>query len=327
MPRSSISRRRALTILAATAGSLVEFGSSRPRPSTHVWRGTALGADAQITLDGVNVAAARDAMEVVTAEIERLERALSLFRADSEIRRLNQFGYLDAPSGDLRRALALALEIAEMSRGLFDPTVQALWETHVDWFSADPDAGPPPDHVIAAARAKVDWRRIEASAGTIRLGDQQRITLNGLGQGYVTDRIADLLHARGFRHVLVDLGEQRAIGAREDGVPWVIAREHGDPIALAHGALATSEGRGCAFGAGGAVHHLFDPRTGRSATQWRRVIVHHELAAVADALSTALYAASLAEIGTMLRSFNETTVWVTDGEGREKRIPAPPRIA
>ena len=82
-----------------------------------------------------------------------------------------------------------------------------------------------------AARATVDWRRIVLAADAIRLGHGQRITLNGLAQGYVTDRIADLLRARGFAHVLVDLGEQRALGPRRPGVPWLIAREGADPIA------------------------------------------------------------------------------------------------
>jgi thiamine biosynthesis lipoprotein len=36
----------------------------------------------------------------------------------------------------------------------------------------------------------------------------------------VTDRVADLLRGRGLDHVLVDLGEQRALGPRAAGAPW-----------------------------------------------------------------------------------------------------------
>jgi thiamine biosynthesis lipoprotein len=88
---------------------------------------------------------------------------------------------------------------------------------------------------------------------------------------------------------------------------------------LSHGALATSEGEGYVFGAGGAAHHLFDPRTGRSAAQWQRITVHHRSAAVADALSTALYAASADEITAILTRLSGVSVWATDREGAERR--------
>ncbi|MGZ9086697.1 MAG: FAD:protein FMN transferase, partial [Rhodoplanes sp.] len=142
------------------------------------------------------------------------------------------------------------------------------------------------------------------------------------GQGYVTDRVADLLRQRGFEHVLVDLGEQRALGPRADGAPWLIARETAEPIALSAGALATSEGAGCVIGAGGLAHHLFDPRTGRSAQPWRRLTVAHRSAAVADALSTGLYAASHSEIGDVLARFPGAQAWATDRDGREWRFGA-----
>jgi thiamine biosynthesis lipoprotein len=215
------------------------------------------------------------------------------------------------------RALSLALDIADRTYGLFDPTVQALWETYVDWFAASPDADIPPGELIAGVLNAVNWRKIELTSSSVRIADGQRITLNGLGQGYVTDRIADLLRRRGLVHVLVDLGEQRALGPHRDGEPWLIARHGTAEIALRHGALATSEGTGCILGACGAVHHLFDPRTGRSAQQWQRITVHHPSAAVADALSTAFYAASAQEIADLVEKFDGLVVWATDRDGHE----------
>ena len=40
------------------------------------------------------------------------------------------------------------------------------------------------------------------------------ITLNGIAQGYATDRVVDVLRARGLSTTLVNMGEIRAIGAR-----------------------------------------------------------------------------------------------------------------
>jgi len=312
-------RRRAIAILAATAAGRTagEADPSRPAPD-YEWRGLCMGTDARILFCGIDQASAHALAAIAVAEIERLERALSLYRRDSEICRLNEAQALHLPSGDMRRALALALAIAQATNGLFDPTVQALWEAHVDWFANAPAAGLPPESFILAARSLVDWKRIALAGDLIELGDRQRITLNGLAQGHVTDRVADLLRARGLEHVLVDLGEQRALGPRGSGAPWLIAREDGKDFKLLRGALATSDGAGCIIGAAGAVHHLFDPRTGRSAAYWQRITVHHPSAAVADALSTALYAAAPDEIDRVLPRMPDVAVLAVDRRGRER---------
>ncbi|GMO22472.1 FAD:protein FMN transferase [Bradyrhizobium sp. TM233] len=317
-------RRRAITILASAAAVAIA-GPARPARADFEWRGTAMGADARILFSDIEPGSARGIAALVEAEIDRLENALSLFQSGSELRRLNRDGALVEPGGDLRRAVALALEIADLTNGLFDPTVQALWEAHVDWFADKGRTGLPPEAVIAEARRAVDWRSVRIGPNSIHLGDNQRLTLNGLGQGYVTDRVAEMLAAKGFTNILVDLGEQRAAGTRRDGSPWLIARSGADPLRLANGALATSEGSGCVLGADGAAHHLFDPRSGRSAAHWRTITVHHRSAAVADALSTALSIASANEIQELLPRLSGTAIWATDLAGRRSYRSADPR--
>lgn len=320
-----LNRRRAITILAGTAAALSFENLLAPAQANdeYEWQGLAMGTDARIIFRNAEKAALQAALVAVFDEIERLERALSLFRNDSEIVRLNHESVLRSPSLDMRRSLQLALSIADMTNGLFDPTVQALWEAHVDWFATGA-ATVPPEDIIRAARSTVSWQKIELAANSIRLGSGQRITLNGLGQGYVTDRVAELLRAHGFSRVLVDLGEQRALGRPQTGTAWHIARSDAVPFELSDGALATSEGAGCIFGAGDAAHHLFDPRTGRSASHWRRVTVHHSSAAVADSLSTALYAATAEEIATIVSKFRGLVVWAIGCDNMEHRWIAPP---
>jgi len=319
VPIEHPNRRRVLAILACGAGTVAFAPATAWSNADLEWRGTAMGADATIRFSGVESGRAQAAAAAAVAEIDRLEGALSLFRDDSEITRLNRAGVLEAPGGDLRRALALALAVAEATGGLFDPTVQALWRAYVDWFASGQTKRMPPAAVLEAAQRQVDWRRVDIAPGRITLGSEQSITLNGLGQGYVTDRVATLVRRFGIERVLVDLGEQRALGPRNDGTCWRIGRADAAPIMLRRGALATSEGAGCEFDAAGAAHHLFDPRSGRSAAIWRRVTVHHRFAAIADALSTALYAATADEIGAVLPKLSGVSVWATDFDGRERR--------
>ena len=88
------------------------------------------------------------------------------------------------------------------------------------------------------------------------------ITLNSVGQGYITDQVADRSRQGGMSHVLVDMGEIRAIGSPPDGRPWRVGPEDGGEVALMDGAIATSSPDVTRFSP--FCHHLFDPATGRS---------------------------------------------------------------
>ncbi|PWB63957.1 MAG: thiamine biosynthesis protein ApbE, partial [Bradyrhizobiaceae bacterium] len=110
-------RRRAIAIFAAAAAGAVGGGGGARAGTDYEWRGTAMGADARIHLSGIGRGPAEAAVEAASREIERLEQALSLFRPDSEICRLNRGEVLQAPSADLRRALSLALAIARGTGG------------------------------------------------------------------------------------------------------------------------------------------------------------------------------------------------------------------
>ena len=49
------------------------------------------------------------------------------------------------------------------------------------------------------------------------------LTLNGVAQGYITDRVVDLLRGAGIDSCLVDMGEIRTLGLHPDGRPWQVA--------------------------------------------------------------------------------------------------------
>jgi len=293
-----LTRRRFVSVLAAA--SIAPFASHRARAGevqTFNWQGIALGAHARLTLQHPDENVAKSAIAACLDEVARLEAIFSLYRSDSALTRLNACGRLDAAPADLRLLLTEALAIAERSNGAFDPTVQPLWELYARHFSqpgADPE-GPSRD-AIEKAIARVGWRKIEIDGAIIRLLEPgMAVTLNGIAQGYITDKVADLLRERGFRHVLVDMGEQLALGPKWDGEAWRVGIA--DPAAphrplfelpLTNGAIATSGGYGYRFDPAGRFTHIIEPNTGLPARRVASVIVVTDLAATADGLSTAL---------------------------------------
>lgn len=282
-----LARRRFLAISAVAVG-MASRASAAPAPLT-VWRGRALGAMATITLSHPDPAAAKHLLAACTSEVARLEGIFSLYHADSAISRLNRAGSLDAPPLELVDLLGRCATFSALTDGTFDVTVQPLFRRYADHFAlanADP-AGPEVDDALGL----VDWRRVEVTPGHVALTRSgMAITLNGIAQGFITDRIANLLRAQGITDVLVDLGELRALGRHPDGRPWRVGiRDRADEavVDLADRALAVSAGSGSPFEPSGRLNHLLDPATGRCADPARTVVVQAPEATTADALATA----------------------------------------
>jgi thiamine biosynthesis lipoprotein len=285
------SRRRFLAISAAAAAGLA--GSARAELPLTTWRGQALGAVASITLAHPDGTVAKRLLAACVAEIDRLETIFSLYRTDSAISRLNAEGTLDVPPLELVELLGRCARFSELTGGTFDVSVQPLFRRYADHFArpdADP-AGPEVDDALAL----VGWQGVTLRPDRVAFEyPGMAITLNGIAQGYITDRVAGLLRAQGMSDVLVDLGELRALGLHPSGRPWRVGvRRPGwdeapaTALDLAHGALAVSCGAGSPFETSGRLNHLLDPGTGRSADPARLVCVRAPDATMADALSTA----------------------------------------
>jgi thiamine biosynthesis lipoprotein len=295
-----LGRRRALSLIAAAAGlPLLAGRESRAAAPAVRWHGTALGADASLTICHPDRALARRLIGLALREIERLEAVFSLYRSDSALGILNRDGALDRPPQDLVALLGAAKRWGDWTHGAFDVTVQPLWRLYAAHFTrrnADP-AGPPPDQV-ERARDLIDYRAIRLDTGRIALTRPgMAVTLNGIAQGYITDRVTELLRAEGLSQVLVNLGEVRALGAGQDGQGWRVGIA--DPlrpgrlagtVEIQDRAVATSSARGTVFDRAGTAGHILHPDTGADGSGFLSASVVAARAQDADALSTALVA-------------------------------------
>jgi len=327
----SVTRRRAIRIVAAAAGlPLLVAGvrATAPQPRFFRWQGEALGAASELTLWHWDEAVARRAILKARAEIERHERIFSLYRDDSEIARLNRDGALARPSPELVELIAESQRLGALSEGAFDISVQPLWQVYEQHFWSrrriEPDIA---ERAFEIARTLVDYRAIGASAARVTLGrDGMAITLNGIAQGFVTDRVVDLLRREGFEQAIVDLGEIRALGRHPEGRPWRLGikdaratSEVARTVDLADAALAVSGGYGTMFEPSGRFHHIFDPATGASAGTLLDVAVIAPRAGLADGLSTAIYVAGEARAPQLLAAYRARAI-VTRRDGTSVMI-------
>ena len=343
---TKVTRRRFISIAAAFGGSGLlacsGAGVATAAPMGALkWRGSALGAEAEIQLYNGNHQTAEHALIGCRKEIARLEALFSLYRAESAINTLNREGSLSYPDSDFLSLLSRAVSVSAMTAGAFDITVQPLWSLYASHFSrSGADAAGPKQSEIARNLALIGWDGVELSTKRISFTRKgMAITLNGIAQGFITDRVAHLLRRDGYENVLIQLGESYAMGRHDDGRPWRVGIGSPDrdgailtSVALESRALATSGGYGSPFSQDGQHHHLFDPQVGRSANYHRSVSILAPDATTADALSTALAVTPRRYLKRTIANFPDVNVfrcgidgelgWLTEDNSEDKDIEA-----
>ena len=287
-----MNRRRFLALSAAALAAPAQADALAA--TRHDWAGTALGAEARLTLSGATDAQARRVFAKVARVLAEVEAQFSLHR-DTALTRLNRDGHLAYPAPAMLALFAQAGRVHQATGGVFDPSVQPLW-------LATATGGD-----LTVARDAIGWDRVRITADEIRLDPGMALTFNGIAQGHAADRIAALMQAEGFGDVLIDMGEVRALGLTPGGGPWQarIAGPDGTGLGdldLRDRALATSSPMGTRIGAG--LGHILRP-DGRPA-RWNTVSISAPEAAIADALSTAACLMDRAEIDAALQAFPGT---------------------
>lgn len=284
------------------AAALVATGDAQP---AFQWRGAALGGEARVALYGTDRDAAQPALSAVATEIERLENIFSLHRPDSELSRLNAAGRLDAPSRDLVEVIGSAERWRIATGGAFDVAVQSIWQAAVD--GAEMTAA-----VLGHVRGP-----LENSGAAVVLAAGSALTLNGIAQGRIADRVTEILAAHGYADVVVDAGELRLPGKTRRAVGIPAAKV---AVSVAGVAIATSEPKSLVFDKKAFRHHLLDPRTGASPRHWLSLSVFAPTAEMADALSTGFAVLPHEAVGDLAASIGDVAVIGEDGKGRVRRL-------
>ena len=233
----------------------------------------------------------------VFAEMRRVDRLMSTYRADSELSQLNDRA-ADGPvviGKELFDLIGQSLDYSRLSEGAFDVTYASVGYLY-DYRGHHR----PNPQQIAAARPGIDYRHVillpdHAAIRYTRKGT--RVDLGGIAKGYAVDRGIEALRAAGVTRAMVNAGgDTRLIGDRF-GKPWVVGiRDPNDRgkvilrIPLTDTAISTSGDYERYFDEGGVrYHHILDPRTGDSARLLRSATVIASTATRTDALSTSVF--------------------------------------
>ncbi len=232
----------------------------------------AMGCD---MLAAVECETAPETLSRVPEWFEEWEQALSRFRYDSELTRLNQTR--EQPfrvSETLWDVFQIARKAEQMTDGLVTPTLlDAVIEAGYDRpFDMLPHLSSPGIDSASIISQPLTAVAFDASTQTITLPEDMGLDFGGVAKGWAAHQAMKRLQAKG--PALIDAGGDISIsGPRADGSPWKIGIadpfHKGEEVEILYlnacGVATSGKDRRRWMREGSLQHHIIDPLTGQPA--------------------------------------------------------------
>jgi thiamine biosynthesis lipoprotein len=310
----SPSIRVGLTLLG-----LAWFMAREPPPaelSLYHYEATRLSMACVYAIDayGPEAAALPGILEEAFDEVDRIDRLMSHYKADSPLSRVNREAarHPVAVEPELFDFIADALRYSYESGGAFDITVGPLMKA---WGFFGGDGKMPGDAELATARRHVGARHLalNPAARTIAFDEPGvELDLGGIAKGYAVDRLVGLLRQRRIAAALISAGGSTiyGLGAPPGRNGWTVAiqdpidsRKSAFAVTLRDRALSVAGRSEKWFESGGVKYsHIMDPRTGSPVQGMLSVAVLTGTGTAGDAIDDALFVMGSARGRTYLKS-------------------------
>ena len=268
--------------------------------------------------------------EVLNAAFARMEEVVqvaSTFDEEGEAFKLNQDGYVDAPSDELLELITMAIDYSELTSGSFDITCQPL----LDLWEYKPDADKQfweLDEATQTARINEALKLLGSDKIVIEENriyfkeEGMKITLGGIAKGYSVDEALKVIKGMGIKYALIDAGgDIGTLGSKPEGERWNIALVNPDDTSQSLAtfrvhdkSIATSGNYERYFDPEKKAHHILNPKTGSSATGCISVTIIAESCIQADALATAVFVMGAEDGMSLIEALDDVECLIVDAD-------------
>ena len=259
-----------------------------------------LGSPFEITVVSKDSVEGNHFTDLAIAEVKRIENQISDWIPTTPISLVNKNAGIQAVKVDSEvfDLVERAIKISQLTDGAFDisyASMDKIWKFDGSMTTM------PTEEMIKKSVAKIGYKNIilDKSNQTIFLKlVGMKLGLGGIGQGYIADKVKDLLVANGCKYGIVNVsGDINAWGKQINQKPWTIGiinpmnkNKVFATFPLENSSVETSGNyeKYVIFN-GIRYSHIIDPRTGYPAQGVVSVSVFAKQTEIADALATGIF--------------------------------------
>lgn len=259
-----------------------------------------LGSPFEITAVANDTLKGNEYIDLAVAEVKRIENLISDWIPTTQISEINRNAGIKPIKVDseVLELVERAIKISEITDGAFDISYASMDKI---WKFDGSMKVMPTEEAIKKSVARIGYKNIilNKKEQTIFLKlEGMKLGLGGIGQGYIADKVKDLLVSKGCTSGIVNVsGDINAWGKQPDGKPWNVGivnplnkNKVFATFPLEDSAVETSGNyeKYVIFN-GIRYSHIIDPRTGYPATGVVSVSVFAKQTEIADALATGIF--------------------------------------
>ena len=275
--------------------TLVSFGQIIHRKKLSM-----LGSPFEMTVVCKDTVQGNYFIDLAVAEVKRIENLISDWIPTTQISRVNQNAGIKPFKVDKEvfELVQRAIKISEITSGAFDISYASMDKI---WKFDGSMKEMPTEEAIKKSVSKIGYKNIilDAKEQTIFLRNEgMKLGLGGIGQGYIADKVKELLYSKGCTSGIVNVsGDINAWGKQPDGKLWTVGivnplnkNKIFGTFPLENSAVETSGSyeKYVVFN-GIRYSHIIDPRTGYPAKGVVSVSVFAKQTEIADALATGIF--------------------------------------
>ncbi|MFC1899015.1 FAD:protein FMN transferase [Chloroflexota bacterium] len=270
------------------------------------------------------------ALEAINTAYKRMEEVIDIvttYEEQGEAFKLNQDGYIEGPSEELREVIETSIKYYTLTGGYFDITIQPLldlWqfnpETETQFWELDESFQ---KVKIVEAKRLLGSLHIIIEENKISFDKEgMKVTLNAIAKGYIVDEALETIESMGIKYALVDAGgDIGTLGSKPKGELWRISLVNPDDtsesllsLRIHDMSVTTSGNYERYFDPEKEVGHILDPKTGYSSDAAISVTIISKDCTQGDALATGVFVMGVEDGMTLIESLDNVECLIVDND-------------